>query len=78
MSTGRGEELGVLKPSVYHTALVRFLLRLNLNLEKEEKGSVLKKKKKMTLSVTYHTPVIPPTGRLGNLLTAMGVFVDNY
>lgn len=55
MSTGRGEELGVLKPSVYHTALVRFLLRLNLNLEKEEKGSVLKKKKNDTFSYLSHT-----------------------
>ena len=36
LDTGRGEGLGLLKQPVYHT--FRFLLRVNLNLEKVEKG----------------------------------------
>lgn len=57
--------------------LFRFLLRLKLNLEKEEKGNVLQQHL-FLLSVPYHTPVIPQEADLGNLHTAMDVFVDNY
>lgn len=69
VDTGMGAGLGLLKQSVYHTVLFRFLLRVNLNLKKAEKGRQMCLK--TSPSSSFHFPTThqcphpfpsPPTG----------------
>ena len=65
VDTGRGAGLGLLKQSVYHTVLFRFLLRVNLNLKKAEKGRQMCLKTSTSSSFrfpTTHQCPQPPTG----------------